>query len=95
LRRLSIFGIAKKYISQCNKLDSVSIQTSHISKIYCSFIQAAIPPNIIASFSNAGISIEFSQSIPGNLICKIDPSRARCIQEQFSEEFLNGFAHDS
>jgi hypothetical protein len=83
---LSIFGITKKYLSDFNRLDSLSIQSLHIAKIYSAFITAALPHNIVQSFRNGGIILERS-SIPGfEIVAEIDINVARCLLEQMDAE---------
>jgi hypothetical protein len=79
---LSIFGITKKYISQFNNLDSLSIQSNHIVKIYNAFVEASTPPNIVKSFSNAGITLELSDSYPGQTVCSINLDKCRCLLQR-------------
>jgi hypothetical protein len=83
---LSIFGITKRYISDFNKLDSLSIQSMHIAKIYSAFIAAALPHNIVESFRNGGIIVTRSSNSRFEILADIDTNVARCLLEQIEVE---------
>jgi hypothetical protein len=79
---LSVFGITKRFIARANRMDPVYIQIEHIAKVVNSFMQAAIPINIVQSFKIAGISLINDDGI---IRCAVTPHTAKC-------EFLDGIA---
>jgi hypothetical protein len=87
---LCIFGLAKAYIGRVNKFEKVNVQTDHILRILKGFHNAASPPNITATFRNAGISlILVSDEAEDPLcLCKITPETARCLLEPI-EPYVN------
>jgi hypothetical protein len=76
---LSIFGITKSTLNRVNRIDSVNIQSCHIAAILSAFQIAATTPNIVESFANAGITIVRHNDPVIQIVCKVDPSRARCL----------------
>jgi hypothetical protein len=87
---VSTFGIAKGYISRVNKLEKVNIQTDHIVRILKGFYLAASPPNIVATFRNAGISVTLDSSPDDEPRCvvKVTPETARCVLESVEPEMI-------
>jgi hypothetical protein len=85
---VSTFGVAKAYISRVNKLEKVNIQTDHIVRILKGFHLAASPPNIIATFRNAGISITLDLGPNGEPQCvvKVTPETARCVMQPLNQK---------
>jgi hypothetical protein len=73
---LCIFGVTKRHIMRINRMETLNIQSKHIAQVVCGFFAAATPVNIVQSFRNAGIGLIVQD---GRLLCKIDPSQARCL----------------
>jgi hypothetical protein len=104
---LSTFGATKKNIHSVNTSDKLNIQTKHIVRVLVGFLRAVVPPNVIMTFRNAGISIELDPDSLQNpeseiprLICKVTPETARClfkpieIPDEFQGLFVDGEEED-
>jgi hypothetical protein len=84
---LCLFGITKRLISRLNKAEKINIQSDHIIKIMNSFLSAAVPKTITASFRNAGLELIMD---PDRVIrMRVAPEKARCIIDKAVSDLLN------
>jgi hypothetical protein len=73
---LSTFGIAKRLLPSVNRTETVNSQSLHIAQVVSTFMSAASPLNVVATFWNAGINLAIADE---ELICRITPKSARCL----------------
>jgi hypothetical protein len=66
-------ALPKRLPSKANLFKSCSIQTTHLSMITTSFMDAATLPNVISPFRNAGICLKIGL---GPQLCAVQP---RCV----------------
>jgi hypothetical protein len=89
---LCIFGVTKRIISRINRLEALNVQSAHIGQVVCSFLSAASPMNVAASFRNGGISL--IQDHRGMPICRVTPETTRCLLDPDSLLVLPGIPED-
>lgn len=74
---LSTFGVTKRHIARANRMEAVNLQSRHIAEVVSSFMAAAAPMNVVATFASAGITLFLSPD--GKVLCRVCPERARCL----------------
>jgi hypothetical protein len=57
-------------------MEALNIQTQHVAQVVGPFLSAAVPPNVIQSFRNAGIDVVVDENY---LCCRVISSLARCL----------------
>jgi hypothetical protein len=87
---LSLFGATKRHILGANRHEEGNLQSRHICEVLTGFLSAAVPPSIVASFRNGGISLVLEGNEPRsgripNILCRITPESARCLLEPVTD----------
>jgi hypothetical protein len=82
---VSLFGLTKRHVSSYNRQSNLNVQTSHIIKVVSSFVRAATPSNITASFRNAGISLYCDDQL--RIHCHVTPLTVRRVDSAYVRLF--------
>jgi hypothetical protein len=67
---LSVFGITTRLIARVNRMEAVSIQTDHVTKLVCAFMSAATHVNVMKTFKRAGIGVVIDDGVLRCRVCQ-------------------------
>jgi hypothetical protein len=76
----SLFGVTKRLIAPVNRMEGLTVQTTHVCDIVNAFFAAYTPMNIVKTFRNAGILLLRDET--HEIISQITPETTRCVIER-------------
>jgi hypothetical protein len=68
---LLMFGVMKRLISRINKMETVNVQSNHVTHVVSAFMSADSPLNVIGTFLTSGIAPRRGEY--EKLSCRISP----------------------